>query len=144
MQYSQNKGYRLPEQAEPYNVDDMNYNSLITDGALKNLEEEIEEVRNITPEEIGAATVVDHLATISMTDWSSNAPYTKTISVVGITSDMTPIIDLIVSDDATTAKSELAAWGMVGRIDTGDGTVTVYCYDEKPGTDMDIRIKVVK
>ena len=41
-------------------------------------------------------------------------------------------------------KALTDAWTFVGRVDTGDGTVTAYCYEEKPEVDVPVILKVVR
>lgn len=84
-------------------------------------------------------------ATFTRAGWSSSAPYTQTITVSNLLSTDYPLVDVNM-DGATTVSSGEAltqSWAMVGRISTGNGTVTGYCYEEKPTVDMPIIIKVV-
>ena len=86
---------------------------------------------------------VDYTCTFKVTDWSSSAPYTQTVNVAGITADINPRIDIIVSDGVSLGIKEEAAFACVTRGVTGDGTLTLYCYEEKPTVDMNIMIEVV-
>ena len=86
---------------------------------------------------------VDYTCTFKATDWSSSAPYTQTVNVTGITADINPRIDIIVSEGVSLGIKEEAAFACVTRGVTGDGTLTLYCYEEKPTVDMNIMIEVV-
>ena len=86
---------------------------------------------------------IDYTCTFKATDWSSSAPYTQTVNVTGITADINPRIDIIVSDGVSLGIKEEAAFACVTRGVTSDGTLTLYCYEEKPTVDMNIMIEVV-
>ena len=78
------------------------------------------------------------------TTWSgSAAPYSQTITVNGITSTDTPIVDVVMSGTYTTDQSRLEQWGYVYRITTGENSITVYATD-KPTVELPIQIKVVR
>ena len=86
---------------------------------------------------------IDYTCTFKATDWSSSAPYTQTVNVAGITAAINPRIDIIVSDGVSLGIKEEAAFACVTKGITGDGTLTLYCYEEKPTVDMNIMIEVV-
>lgn len=86
---------------------------------------------------------VDYTCTFKANDWSSSAPYTQTVNVAGITVDINPRIDIIVSDGVSLGIKEETAFACVTKGVTGDGTLTLYCYEEKPTVDMNIIIEVV-
>lgn len=86
---------------------------------------------------------IDYTCTFKATDWSSSAPYTQTVNVAGVTASINPRIDIIVSDGVSLGIKEEAAFACVTRGITGDGTLTLYCYEEKPTVDMNIMIEVV-
>ena len=65
------------------------------------------------------------------------------MSVAGITADINPRIDIIVSDGVSLGIKEEAAFACVTKGVTSDGTLTLYCYEEKPTVDMNIMIEVV-
>ena len=85
-----------------------------------------------------------YTATLS-TNWSGNsAPYTQTVTVTGILSDDSPIVDVVLSSTTSTALSQLEAWGCVSKITTGTDQITVTCLEDKPATAIPIQIKVVR
>lgn len=91
------------------------------------------------------AVVGTYQATFLASGWSNTAPYTQTLTVSGILSTDYPIIDVNMSDATTTDAGEalLNAWAAVGSVLTGSGTVTGYCFEEKPTVNIPIIIKVV-
>lgn len=98
----------------------------------------------IKPENIpGCAEVETYTATISTT-WSGSGPYTQTVTVTGITSSDTPIVDVILSTTTSTALNQLEAWGCVSKIETATDSITVTCLEDKPTTAIPIQLKVVR
>lgn len=77
-------------------------------------------------------------------DWSSSIPYTQTVKLEGIRGTDTPIIDC--AGDVTSKSQKKALqknWNMIDEIVTADGSLTAYCYFEKPSIDLPIIIKGV-
>ena len=91
------------------------------------------------------ATTASYSATLSKSGWSSSAPYTQTVSVSGIKSTDNPIVDMDASK-ATTSNWEdlMESWNYIGRITANSGSVTAYCYEDKPTMDITIFLKVVR
>nr|DAJ03036.1 MAG TPA: hypothetical protein [Caudoviricetes sp.] len=91
----------------------------------------------------------DHLnvaeVTLTAVGWSSPAPYTQTVDVLGITEDDRPIASLYLPDGITAenVKLQSKAYGCVDRVATGAGKITAYCYNKKPAVDFQIQIKGV-
>lgn len=84
-------------------------------------------------------------ATFTSSGWSSSAPFTQTVSVSGIKASDNPIVDINMSSATSSNSSDLLeAWGLVGRVSTANGSVTAYCYDEKPTVNIPVNIMVVK
>lgn len=86
-----------------------------------------------------------YTATFKASDWSSEIPYTQTVSVKGIKLSDNPIVDINMSS-ATEENSEelMNSWSFVGRIVTNNESITAYCYEEKPEIDISINLLVVK
>lgn len=84
-------------------------------------------------------------ASVPSSGWSSSAPHTQTIEVEGITEDDEPTISLYLagSPSSENVKAMNKAYGMLDRAVTGDGTITLYCYNKKPATTYTIAIKGV-
>ena len=87
--------------------------------------------------------VRNYTGTLSADGWSDTAPYIQSVGVNGIRSDMSPVVDIAVSDDIDTAKAEQAAWSCITKAVTGDGVITFYCYDTKPETAVNFKAKAV-
>jgi len=95
-----------------------------------------------TWETLGAKDVV--LTATLDTTWSgTSAPYTKTVSVSGILSTDTPIIDVVMSGTYTTDEARAEAWGYIYRAVTANDSITFYAM-EKPTVSLPIQIKVVR
>lgn len=78
------------------------------------------------------------------TSWSgASTPYTKTVSVSGILSTDTPIIDVVMSGTYSTDEARAGAWGYIYRAVTANGSITFYA-TEKPTVSLPIQIKVVR
>lgn len=85
-------------------------------------------------------------ATLSASGWSSSAPYTQTVNVSGLLATDDPFVDVSLSGASTTsaATALMEAWGFVGRVNAGAGTITAYCYEEKPTVAIPLILKVVR
>lgn len=86
---------------------------------------------------------IDKICTFTSDNWSNIAPYTQTVEVEGITEDLNPRIDVIISDDITIGKTEENDFSYFTRAITGNGTITAYCYETKPTVDLNIMIEVI-
>ena len=53
------------------------------------------------------------------------------------------MLDHYKSDDVDTAQSQLDAYSYLDKAVTGDGTLTLTCYDFKPGVDITVHLEVV-
>ena len=99
----------------------------------------------VTTELNSKATTNLYKATLSSSGWSSGAaPYTQTVSVQGILSTDTPIVDIVLSSNTSTALSELESWGRVSKIDTSNGEITATCLENLPSVDLSLQLKAVR
>jgi hypothetical protein len=92
------------------------------------------------------ATTASYTATFPSSGWSTSAPYTQTAYVDGILLTDDPIVDIDMSS-ATNADNWgllTEAWSLVGRVTANAGSVTAYCYEEKPTIDIKLILKVVR
>lgn len=80
--------------------------------------------------------------TLSASKWSSSAPYSQSVSVVGITEDTDPHIYPVYSDTLATAKAQKEAFAMVSRGKTSDGAIQFICFEDKPTVDIPVRYEV--
>lgn len=92
------------------------------------------------------ASTANYTATLSSSGWSSSAPYTQTVSVSGILASDTPFVDINMSGASTGSAGEALteAWTLVGRITANAGSITAYCYKEKPTVNIPLILKVVR
>lgn len=98
-------------------------------------------------ENIGAANAAAYTITLPANGWSSAAPYTQTVTVDGIKeTDEWPILDVNMTNvtDGDTGTALIEAFGLVGRAKTNEGSITVFCYEEKPTVDLPVILKVVQ
>lgn len=92
------------------------------------------------------ASTATYTAVFPSSGWSEAAPYSQTVSVTGILATDDPLADVSLSGASTAqaGKALTDAWTFVSRVDTADGTVTAYCYEEKPEVDVPVILKVVR
>lgn len=92
------------------------------------------------------ASTASFSATLSTGGWSTSAPYTQTVSVSGLLATDDPFVDVSLSgvSDTDAANALLEAWGFVGRVSAGAGTLTACCYEEKPAVEIPVILKVVR
>lgn len=99
----------------------------------------------VTTELNSKATTNLYNATLSSSGWSSGgAPYTQTVSVQGILSTDTPIVDVVLSSTTSTALSELESWGYISKIEASNDQITATCLESKPSIDINIQLIVVR
>lgn len=89
-------------------------------------------------------TVSDYNASLLLSNWSSTAPYTQTVSVQGILATDTPIVDVVLDSVTSTAMSQIEAWMDVSKIETSNDSITATCFESKPEVDLPIQLKVVR
>ncbi len=85
----------------------------------------------------------DLTCTLLAEGWSDIKPYTQTVTVEGITSDSSPIVDIVISENTETGIKEADAFACITRISTGDGNITAHCYADKPEVDINLKIGVI-
>lgn len=90
--------------------------------------------------------VTSHTSSATLgTNWTgTSAPYTQTVNVNGMTSNARPLICPNYSSDNATAIAEQKAWNKIGKILVGNGTITAYCFEEKPTTAINLQIEVME
>lgn len=92
------------------------------------------------------AETATYTGILKSSGWSSSAPYSQAITVSGILATDIPFADVDMSDastgdDGTTLTD---AWGLIGRVTANAGSITAYCYEEKPTVDISLILKVVR
>lgn len=78
-------------------------------------------------------------ATIPITGWSGTAPYSVVVTITGLT-DSRPDINPIYSATLATALLEKESWNKISYIDCTANTMTVYCFEEKPTTAINVEL----
>lgn len=94
----------------------------------------------VTDAKIAANAVsANFTATIGTTWTGSAAPYTQDVTVDGLRSTDTPIVDIVPSSTFATAEAQLEAYGAIFRMVAGTNTLT--CYATEP-TEVSIPIQI--
>lgn len=87
---------------------------------------------------------LDFTVTLPASGWSDIAPYTQTVTVEGLPEVDRPIAGWDFSNATVENYEVLAvAFSCVNRLVSGAGTLTAYCYLEKPTVDLSVYLKVV-
>lgn len=94
----------------------------------------------------GTATAFDVTVAFPASGWSGTAPYTQTAAAPGLlaTDENCPADVDMSGATADNFSSLLGSWFAVGRLTTGNGALTAYCYGEKPTVDLTVHVKVVR
>lgn len=90
-----------------------------------------------------STTKVDKFFTLLASNWSKTRPYTQTVAVNGITKELNPRIDIIISDNVILGQEEEVSYSYLTRAITNDGSITAYCYSEKPTVDLNLMVEVI-
>lgn len=94
--------------------------------------------------EIIQTTSDNRTATLSAASWvGASAPYTQTITVLGMTSSVVPIIGVVPSNTLEDAIEEVKQWGYINKAESATDTITFTCYSTKPTIDLVANIKIV-
>lgn len=85
---------------------------------------------------------------VAVSDWATDTDggYSCTKIVTGLLSTDIPEVDVALSTDRAAAMTQLAALECLcdGTIITGDDTVKLWCYNNKPTVAITVRLKVVR
>ena len=82
--------------------------------------------------------------TLTATSWTgTTSPYAQSVTVSGVVSTDTPIIDVVMSGTYSTDEARIEAWGYIYRAVTANSSMTFYA-TEKPTVSLPIQIKVVR
>lgn len=89
-------------------------------------------------------TSANYTGILSVDNWTGvSAPYTQSVAIGDINADLSPFIDLIVSDDIITGAKEQSQWSYITKVVTGDGEIIFSCYENKPTINMNFKVKVI-
>lgn len=98
----------------------------------------------VTKDEFDKLINTNYTGTLLAADWvGDTAPYTQTLNIEGITENLYPNVDIVVSDDVSVGTTEINEWWKITKITTGENIVTAMCYEQKPTVDINIKIKAV-
>ena len=64
--------------------------------------------------------------------------------MAGLLATDIPLVDVVLSNDTTTAIAQLQDYALIGRIDAADGQLKAYCYRDKPTVALTVLLKVVR
>ena len=86
-------------------------------------------------------------ATVSLksTGWATttgSAPYYQTVAVASVLASDTPHWGVVYSSSDSTRLAEKTAYALVDDMEAEDGSVTFYCFEERPDTDLTIQMEV--
>ena len=92
-----------------------------------------------------ASSAVIYTAELA-TDWENgeSGEYLQTVEIPGILGTDNPVVDVILSDVLDEAKNQIEACNFISRIKTADGSITVYCFEEKPTSVIEIQLLCVR
>ena len=85
------------------------------------------------------------ICTLYASGWSGAAPYSQTVSVSGLTEANCGhvLACAALSNTQSLAQSQQEAWNMVSRVTAAAGGITAVCFEEKPQTDIPVRLEVL-
>lgn len=75
--------------------------------------------------------------------FDKNTIETPTAEISGITSDLSPFIDLIVSDNIVTSDKEMTQYNYIIKATAGDNIITFRRNKTKPNIELNFKVKVV-
>lgn len=76
------------------------------------------------------------------TNWTAaSTGYTQTIAVPGILAIDQPVADVVLTGDVDADLGVLEQWGLIHRIITSDGSITLYAYEGAPTGAFTIQLK---
>lgn len=85
----------------------------------------------------------DIRAVLRQDGWTNTLPYTQTVAVNGMSTDLNPHLDVIISDNIVTGRQEEQAFSYITKVTTAEGTITAYCYENKPPVDLNVMVEVI-
>lgn len=117
------------------------YNADLTDERYQALLQDTDEILEIVDTK---ATTTVYTATIPSDSWTgTSAPFSKAVTVTGILSTDTPIIDIVQTGTYETDQAMVTNWALIYRAVTSADTITFYA-TAVPSADISIQVKVVR
>lgn len=83
--------------------------------------------------------------TLTVEDWiGDTVPYIQTITMENITSDVVADFGIVITkDNVEIALEEKKQWGYITSVETVDGGVKFYCFENKPTIALNYQMRVV-
>jgi hypothetical protein len=83
-----------------------------------------------------------YTVSVPITGWSSSAPYTLVLPVVGVRSTDTLLIDLSVdtTDTAASVSDKHASYNLLDKAVAGNNTITLYSWEGTPMVAFDMEV----
>ena len=78
-----------------------------------------------------------------LTWFDKNVAETLIAEISGITSDLSPFIDLIISDDIVASDKEMTQWSYITKATISDNIITFRRDKTKPNIELNFKVKVV-
>lgn len=101
------------------------------------------EALNHMDQGIANATSKQYTVTLYASAWEgTEAPYAQTKTVAGILSTDWPHWGVVYSGTLANKLAQKEAFEVIDDLETADGSVTFYCFEEKPTVAIDVRIEV--
>lgn len=83
--------------------------------------------------------------TLPAAGWSgTQPPYTQTLPLAGILAADCPHYGPVFTGDHADRLARKEAFALVDELETADGSVTVTCLEDKPGTDLQLQLEVIR
>ena len=94
--------------------------------------------------EIIQTTSDNRQVTLTSYGWvGDSAPYTQSVTILGMTSSVVPIISPLFSDTIATALEQKTEWAKITKAVSDTNSIIFKCYEEKPTIELTAIIKVV-
>lgn len=78
------------------------------------------------------------------TEWTGiEAPYTKTVTVLGILATDEAHVDLIYTGNLEDMINEENNFSRIRKVDSADDSLTFMCFEEKPEISLNLRVEVI-
>ena len=99
----------------------------------------------VTAEKLAAGAVsVTYLAELDPARWEGTSiPYTQTVSLAGLRSSDTPLVDVALSGTFSTDRKRLEDYAQIYRAQAGDGSLTVYAVG-RPTASLPLHIMCIR
>lgn len=112
---------------------------------IEKLNENMDILDEVTGRVAMIANTKESLVTLSVSNWSSSAPYSQKVSVPTVKA--TDSVSMGKAHTKTSSPSDIETYdemaGLITAAEVTDGFVTFYCAAEKPTKDFKVKLKGV-